>query len=222
MPPRRSVRRTSGTQANPPPPPPQYDLVMFQVAVTAAVAAAMSQISTDGAGRTGSEIELTRTLLNRDTHLYAAHEERHGFPGMLGSIDCIHWNWRNCPLAWNCQYSSDYQGAPSLVLEAVASQNLWILHAYFGVAGSNNNVNVLDQSPIFDDLLSGKAPDAPFTVNGNEYKFGYYLTDGIYRPYSTFVKAFRHLIDPRDKYFKRRQEGARKDVESAFGVLKSK
>ncbi|XP_052627200.1 uncharacterized protein LOC111909886 [Lactuca sativa] len=68
----------------------------------------------------------------------------------------------------------------------------------------------------------GKAPDAPFTVNGNEYKFGYYLTDGIYPQYSTFVKAFRHPIDPRDKYFKRRQEGARKDVERAFGVLKSK
>ncbi|KAL7615720.1 hypothetical protein Lser_V15G03655 [Lactuca serriola] len=59
-------------------------------------------------------------------------------------------------------------------------------------------------------------------MNGNEYKFGYYLTDGIYPQYSTFVKAFRHPMDPRDKYFKRRQEGARKDVERAFGVLKLK
>ncbi|XP_023762923.1 protein ALP1-like [Lactuca sativa] len=155
--------------------------------------------------------------------LYAAHEERHGFPGMLGSIDCTHWKWRNCPVAWKGQYSSSHHGAPSLVLEAIASQDLWIWHAFFRVAGSNNDVNVLDdQSPIFDDLLSGKASNAPFTVNGNEYKFGYYLTDGIYPQYSTFVKAFRHPIDPRDKYFKRRQEGARKDVERAFGVLKSK
>ncbi|XP_023730688.1 uncharacterized protein LOC111878419 [Lactuca sativa] len=90
------------------------------------------------------------------------------------------------------------------------------------VAGSNNDVNVLDQSLIFDDLLSGKAPDAPFTVNENEYNFGYYLKNRIYPQYSTFVKVFRHPIDPRDKYFKRRQEGARKDVERAFGVLKSK
>ncbi|KAL7605275.1 hypothetical protein Lser_V15G14897 [Lactuca serriola] len=90
------------------------------------------------------------------------------------------------------------------------------------VADSNNDVNVLDQSPIFEDLLNGKAPDAPFTVNGNGYKYRYYLTDGIYPQYSTFVKAFRHPVEERDNFFKRRQEGARKDVERAFGVLKAK
>ncbi|XP_023757543.1 uncharacterized protein LOC111906033 [Lactuca sativa] len=67
-----------------------------------------------------------------------------------------------------------------------------------------------------------EVPNAPFTVNGNEYKYEYYLTDGIYPQYSTFVKTFRHPVEERDKFFKRRQEGARKDVERAFGVLKAK
>ncbi|KAM0050466.1 putative harbinger transposase-derived protein [Helianthus debilis subsp. tardiflorus] len=32
--------------------------------------------------------------------LYQAHEARHGFSGMLGSIDCMHWAWQNYPNAW--------------------------------------------------------------------------------------------------------------------------
>ncbi|XP_023742429.1 uncharacterized protein LOC111890552 [Lactuca sativa] len=69
---------------------------------------------------------LCKPSLHDMQQLYVAHEERHGFPGMLGSIDCTHWKWRNCPVAWKGQYLSDHHGAPSLVLEAVASQDLWI------------------------------------------------------------------------------------------------
>ncbi|GJT27095.1 reverse transcriptase domain-containing protein [Tanacetum coccineum] len=35
---------------------------------------------------------------------YALHEEKHRLPGMLESIDCMHWDWRNCPKALHGQF----------------------------------------------------------------------------------------------------------------------
>uniref|UniRef100_A0A0D2ZYJ1 DDE Tnp4 domain-containing protein n=1 Tax=Brassica oleracea var. oleracea TaxID=109376 RepID=A0A0D2ZYJ1_BRAOL len=41
--------------------------------------------------------------------------EIRGFPGMIGSIDCMHWEWKNCPTAWKGQYTRG-SGKPTLVL----------------------------------------------------------------------------------------------------------
>ncbi|GKC76353.1 ALP1-like protein isoform X1 [Tanacetum coccineum] len=111
---------------------------------------------------------------------------------------------------------------PTIMLEAVASQDLWIWHAFFGVAGANNDINVLDNSPLFDDLLNDTAPVVPYVVNGVGYEKGYYLADGIYPQWATFVKSFTVANDAKHAYFKKRQEGARKDVERAFGVLQGR
>ncbi|GJW65478.1 ALP1-like protein [Tanacetum coccineum] len=113
--------------------------------------------------------------------LYAYHNEKHVFSGMLGSIDCTDWPWENCPVAFKAQFCrGDHGPDPFILLEAIASNDLWIWHAFFGVSGMNNDVNVLRQSPLFNDLKSGRAPDVPFVANDVPYKRGYYLYDGIY------------------------------------------
>nr|GEW65623.1 hypothetical protein [Tanacetum cinerariifolium] len=61
---------------------------------------------------------------------------------------------------------------PTIMLEVVASHDLWIWHAFFEVVDANNDINVLDNSMLFDDLLDGKAPVAPFVVNGVGYEKG--------------------------------------------------
>ena len=80
--------------------------------------------------------------------LMTMHGAQHGgFPVMLGSIDCMHWEWKNCPSAWKGLYTTGFKSKhPTIVLEAVADYRLWIWHAYFGVAGSSNDINILQSS----------------------------------------------------------------------------
>ncbi|XP_071699818.1 uncharacterized protein [Rutidosis leptorrhynchoides] len=56
--------------------------------------------------------------------LCSAHEERYDFRGMLGSIDCMHWEWRNCPVTLKGKYTRGDHKKPTLMLEAVASYDL--------------------------------------------------------------------------------------------------
>jgi len=71
----------------------------------------------------------------------------------------------------------------------VTSQDLWIRHAFFGTAGSNNDITVLNGSNVFDEVLSGRAPAMQFTVNRTQYNMRYYLADDIYPDFVTFVKT---------------------------------
>nr|GEV08902.1 protein ALP1-like [Tanacetum cinerariifolium] len=125
---------------------------------------------------------------------YRHHEEKHGFSGKLGSLD------------------------------SVASQDLWIWHAFFGVTGSNNDINVLYQSPLFNDLKTGRAPEIPFVANGVTYPSGYYHVDGIYLELAILVKTIPEPADEDHKriLYKKRQELTKKYVKRAFGVLKKK
>nr|GEW56518.1 nucleotide-binding, alpha-beta plait [Tanacetum cinerariifolium] len=77
-------------------------------------------------------------------------------------------------------------------------------------------------SLLFDDLLDDLASMGPYVVNGVEYRNGYYLADGIYPEWASFVKSFMVATDLKHTYFKQRQESAQKDVERAFGVLQGR
>ncbi|KAF8402555.1 hypothetical protein HHK36_010641 [Tetracentron sinense] len=136
-----------------------------------------------------------RSPTTHDVARLLADGESRGFPGMLGSNVCIHWKWKNCPTSWRGMYSGHKREA-TIILEAVVSYDLWIWHAFFGLPGSNNDINVLEKSFLFTELARGRAPQVNYSINGHDYTMGYYLADV--------------------------QESARKDVERAFGVLQAR
>jgi hypothetical protein len=92
----------------------------------------------------------------------------------------------------------------------VASQDLWIWHAFFGMPGSLNDINVLNRSPIFAALAKGHTAPVNFTINGHEYTMRYYLADEIYPNWSTFVKTIPKPLGAKRKYFASKQESARR------------
>ncbi|GJY29502.1 ALP1-like protein [Tanacetum coccineum] len=101
-----------------------------------------------------------------------------------------------------CKYVRRDHG-PNLfiLLEAVASLDLWIWHAFFG-----------------------RAPEIPFVANGVTYPWGIHSLDltGYKQKLATLVKTIPEPADDDHKciLYKLKQESARKDVERAFGVLK--
>ena len=165
--------------------------------------------------------EYLRSPNNDDIARLLAMGTNRGFPGMLGSIDCMHWKWKNCPTAWKGMYSGHVH-EPTIILEAVASYDLWIWHAFFGLPGSHNDINVLERSSVFALLSEGRAPLANFSVNGNDYTMGYYLADGIYPKWATFIKTIPSPKGNKQIHFAKSQESARKDVKRAFGVLQAR
>ena len=49
----------------------------------------------------------------------------------------------------------------------------------------------------------------------------YYLTDGIYPKWATFIQSILIPQGPKAQLFAQHQEAVRKDVEHAFGVLQA-
>ncbi|XP_076951383.1 uncharacterized protein LOC143624702 [Bidens hawaiensis] len=128
---------------------------------------------------------LRKPMASEVEQLQAKHAEKHGFVGMLGNIDCTHWDWKNCPTAWHGQFARGDHPYPSIILEATG-------------------------------------PDSSFELRGTLYKRGYYLADGIYPDYLTIVKSLSQPIGVKRQTYKNAHDAARKDIERAFGVLKSK
>jgi hypothetical protein len=69
--------------------------------------------------------EYLRSPNSNDIASLLAVNEKRGFSGMLGSIDCMHWKWKNCLTAWKGKYTG-HSRESTLILEAVASYDRWI------------------------------------------------------------------------------------------------
>jgi hypothetical protein len=173
--------------------------------------------------------EYTRTPTAKDLKaICTLHRRVHGVSGMLGSLDCMLTKWKNCPMEWQGVFKGREKSMSTIVMEAVCDYYLWFWRVCYGNPGSMNDSNVLDTSPLLEMLLNRsyvkveqEAGVVPYYIPGEDQPFHktFLLVDGAYPKYCRFVRTINPPITQEEKNFSRWQEGARKDIERAFGVL---
>jgi Plant transposon protein len=102
---------------------------------------------------------------------------------------------------------------------------LWIWHASFGYAGTLNDINIWEQSPLLNAFTDGtftKCIDFEFTIGNTKFDKVWLLVDGIYPDIARFAKTLNEAVGEDRKLYVRWQESCRKSIERAFGVLQRK
>lgn len=115
----------------------------------------------------------------QDTKKLLAIAEARGFPRMLASIDCMHCQRKNYPRGLCSMYHHHTKEA-TIILEAVASHDLWVWHSLFGMYDSHNDIHVLQQSPMFRRLCNSESPPCNYTFNACDRNMRCYLANVIY------------------------------------------
>jgi hypothetical protein len=111
----------------------------------------------------------------------------------------------------------------------MSDYHLWFWHASFGYAGSLNDLNILNLSPLLELLVDGTFTEleqssmfVPFDVAGNLFNCLFVLVDGIYPPYLRFVKGIQLPLTDAKKRYIAWQEASRKGIKRAFGNIQSR
>ena len=150
----------------------------------------------------------------------AANELR-GFPGMIGSIDCSHWVWHRCPMAWQGMYQ-DRNHKRSVVVDAVAGHDTYFHQAFVGLPGSLNDLNIMARTDLQTKFMHSIAFDHPFILACHRQKGAYLLADGIYPAWTNLMRTIPMPVGENQKVFAKAHESVKKDVERAFGRLHAK
>ena len=108
-------------------------------------------------------------------NIIALHKRKHKVSGLMGSLDCTHLVWKNCPKAWEGSFKGK-EKKTTIVLEAACDYNHYFWHASFGYPGSLNDVNILRFSSLYksfyDDSLKTLEEEAgivPYSIGNEEF-----------------------------------------------------
>lgn len=135
-------------------------------------------------------------------------------------IDCSSWTWENCPTALKgIMVGKDK--VPTLKMEIIYDTDLYVWNLFCGLPGSLNDINVLDSSPFFMNVLSGKFPPCAVqnSFGAETIDWLYFLADGIYPEYKIFATPIRTTMNQEELKYNNMLSAVRSSVERVFGTL---
>jgi hypothetical protein len=91
-----------------------------------------------------------------------------GYPGYLGSIDCVHNPWRKWTWTLQVQCKNKNKGSPTVVFEVVALHITKVLHVsnMFWECCSDSLIVKFDEA--VHEVMDGRYSDLPFELNGTD------------------------------------------------------
>ena len=117
--------------------------------------------------------------------------ERMGMPGCIGSMDCTHIWWDNCPERYT-NLCKDRTGHTTMSFQAIVGPNREIFHVSVGFPGTYNDKSIAHQDDIVRQIMHGKLKDIDFIMfdlNGvpRKCKGAYVIVDGGYQKRACFM-----------------------------------
>ena len=147
-----------------------------------------------------------------------------GFPGAIGSVDCVHIRWDKCPFS---QRSSCHgkEGFPTLAFECVVGHNKKIYSATKSHPGARNDKMIVKFDAHVQSVKSGKYGTVKYNLYGvdgnlNEQRGCYLVCDNGYHKWRMMQCPMKHTASVAAAKWSCHLESIRKDVECVFGILK--
>ena len=156
--------------------------------------------------------------LDRVTSLYAAS----GFPGCVGSTDCVHIRWDMCPASWLSVFRNGKHHYASIAYEMTVDHTKRFQSTTIGHYGTTSDKTIVKFDGFvnlvrFSELFT----EAEFKLQVGEDKWIiekglYLLVDGGYHKWRIMQCPMKHTNNEEETRWSEFAESVRKDVECSL------
>jgi hypothetical protein len=162
-----------------------------------------------------------------DLKAVVARYTRMGFPGCVGSTDCVHFYWDRCPHNARHLYLGK-EGKPTVAYSMIVDHNRRIRSLTVGNPGARNDKSIIQYDKSIQDIRSQSIyQDEKFTLytSDGESKIhrGLYLLCGNgHHKWRPMQCPNKYASETNAARWSERVESVRKDSEFTFGILKKR